>query len=66
MKAFCFSIIVILFFLTVCTLDLTKVYAATESGFSQNCDIYGQTDIFTKEQIQETNGKFMRSSEKVN
>lgn len=66
MKTFRISIIVILFFVTACTFDLTKVYAAEESNLSQNCGIYGQTDMFTTEQIQEMNAAVLCLSEKVN
>lgn len=55
-----------MFYVVLYALDLTKVYAAAESGLSQNCGIYGQTDMFTKEQIQEMNAVVLRSSKEIN
>lgn len=64
--SFRIPIFLILFYVVLYALDLTKVYAAAESGLSQNCGIYGQTDMFTKEQIQEMNEIILRSSQEVN
>ena len=56
----------ILFCVIACSLDLAKVYAESESGLSQNCGIYGQADMITKEQIQEMNAVILRSSKEIN
>lgn len=63
--SFRIPIYLILFYVVLYALDLTKVYAAAESGLSQNCGIYGQTDMFTKEQVQEMNEIILHSSQEV-
>lgn len=59
-------ILSIFFFAILNTFEGFTIYAANESGVSQNCGIYGQTDMFTKEQIQEMNAVILRSSKEIN
>ncbi len=59
-------ILSIFFFAILNTFEGFTIYAANESGLSQNCGIYGQTDMFTKEQIQELNAVVLRSSKEIN